>query len=139
MTFKVIGAICSLVIGSAFLVGCDQTPKDEPGKKTENAKPEAVKPADKTTPTAELEKGKPAPTQVTAPGKNEPPKEDVKVVVYKNDKGEILCPVMNKVIKSEKDAVSFQDYKGVRYYFCCGECPEKFKADPEKYIKKPAK
>jgi YHS domain-containing protein len=34
---------------------------------------------------------------------------------------------------SESMAVSYQDYNGKRYYFCCGDCPEKFKAEPSKY------
>jgi YHS domain-containing protein len=38
----------------------------------------------------------------------------------------------------------YADYKGNRYFFCCGGCPEAFKAHPEKYaksdhIKTPAK
>lgn len=43
------------------------------------------------------------------------------------------CPVMegnpiNKAI--------FVEYKGKKVYFCCKACPEKFLADPEKYIAK---
>jgi YHS domain-containing protein len=54
--------------------------------------------------------------------------------VYKNDKGEMICPVSGEVIKSVKDAAGFQDYKGMRYYFCCTMCPPKFKADPDKFV-----
>lgn len=54
--------------------------------------------------------------------------------VYKNAKGEIICPVTGEVIKSAKDAAGFEDYKGKRYYFCCSMCPPKFKADPDKYV-----
>jgi YHS domain-containing protein len=61
---------------------------------------------------------------------------DGKLVANRNGEGRLLCPVMGNVIKSEKDAVGYQDYKGVRYYFCCGMCPPKFKADPTKYAKK---
>jgi YHS domain-containing protein len=50
--------------------------------------------------------------------------------VFVNDKGEPVCPVTGDVI-SEKG--SYADYKGVRYYFCCDDCPPKFKKDPEKY------
>ena len=29
-----------------------------------------------------------------------------------------------------------EEYKGGHYYFCSAECHAKFKADPEKYVKK---
>ncbi len=29
----------------------------------------------------------------------------------------------------------YADYKGKRYFFCCGGCPQAFKADPAKYAK----
>ncbi len=57
-------------------------------------------------------------------------------VAYTNAEGKLLCPVMNSVIASKEDAISYQDYEGKRYYFCCGGCPEKFKAEPAKYAKK---
>jgi len=28
------------------------------------------------------------------------------------------------------------DYKGERVYFCCAGCPDTFKKNPEKYMKK---
>ena len=31
-----------------------------------------------------------------------------------------------------------EEYKGTTYYFCCAGCAIKFKADPEKYLAKPA-
>jgi len=31
----------------------------------------------------------------------------------------------------------FADYKGNRYFFCCGGCPEEFKKNPAKYAKNP--
>ncbi|PKL15872.1 MAG: YHS domain-containing protein [Spirochaetae bacterium HGW-Spirochaetae-5] len=34
------------------------------------------------------------------------------------------------------DKSRFADYKGNRIYFCCSSCPEDFKKDPEKYVKK---
>lgn len=58
------------------------------------------------------------------------------VKIYKDDKGKVLCPIMVSTIDSVEQSVGFQDYKGVRYYFCCDMCPEKFKANPEKYIPK---
>ena len=29
----------------------------------------------------------------------------------------------------------YADYKGHRYFFCCGGCPSEFKANPAKYAK----
>ena len=42
------------------------------------------------------------------------------------------CPVMGDPI----DKKYYVDYQGKRVYFCCSLCPPKFKADPEKYMKK---
>jgi YHS domain-containing protein len=42
------------------------------------------------------------------------------------------CPVMGgKINKS-----IYTDYSGKRIYFCCNACPEPFKKEPEKYMKK---
>jgi len=43
------------------------------------------------------------------------------------------CPVMegNPINKN-----IFVEYKGKKVYFCCKACPEKFLADPNKYIAK---
>jgi YHS domain-containing protein len=43
-----------------------------------------------------------------------------------------ICPVMGG--KTDKK-ISYQ-YKDKKYYFCCPECIEVFRKDPEKYIKK---
>jgi len=54
---------------------------------------------------------------------------------------EIACAVMtgNKVnIASATKKKMFADYKGRRYFFCCGGCPEAFKKDPAKYKKSPS-
>lgn len=40
------------------------------------------------------------------------------------------CPVMGGDIDKEV----YADYRGVRIYFCCPPCIEKFKANPDKYI-----
>jgi len=42
------------------------------------------------------------------------------------------CPVMGYKVD---DKIS-TEYKGKRVAFCCKECIEKFKAEPEKYMKK---
>lgn len=50
----------------------------------------------------------------------------------------IKCAVMtgNTVnIKAATASKMYADYKGNRYYFCCGMCPEAFKKDPAKYAK----
>jgi YHS domain-containing protein len=43
------------------------------------------------------------------------------------------CPVMEG---NPIDKAIFVEYKGKKVYFCCKACPEKFLADPEKYISK---
>lgn len=46
------------------------------------------------------------------------------------------CLVMDNVpIKRD----IYLDYQGQRIYFCCHDCPEKFKKDPEKYLEKAEK
>ena len=42
------------------------------------------------------------------------------------------CPVMGGEINKEL----YVDYMGKRIYFCCTGCPETFKKEPEKYLKK---
>jgi YHS domain-containing protein len=42
------------------------------------------------------------------------------------------CPVMGGAI----DKAIFTEYKGKKVYFCCKDCVEKFKANPEKYVAK---
>jgi YHS domain-containing protein len=43
------------------------------------------------------------------------------------------CPVMEG---NPIDKTLFVEYKGQKVYFCCKGCPEKFLADPEKYVAK---
>jgi YHS domain-containing protein len=43
-----------------------------------------------------------------------------------------LCPVMGNEINPDV----FIEYKGVKIYFCCWGCDDKFLADPERYIPK---
>ncbi|MHB8635432.1 MAG: YHS domain-containing protein [Fimbriimonadaceae bacterium] len=52
----------------------------------------------------------------------------------------ISCAVMsgNKVnIAKATKAHQYADYKGNRYFFCCGDCPSAFKKNPAKYAKAP--
>lgn len=52
---------------------------------------------------------------------------------------ELPCAVMSshkvKIADATKNKM-FADYKGRRYFFCCGGCPDAFKANPAKYAKK---
>jgi YHS domain-containing protein len=52
---------------------------------------------------------------------------------FKNDKGELVCPVMGTVIANPSAASGSEVYEGKTYHFCCGLCPPMFKADPKKY------
>ena len=52
---------------------------------------------------------------------------------FRNAKGQLACPVMKTVIASPAKAVGFSDYKGTRYYFCCGGCKPAFDKSPAKY------
>ena len=50
----------------------------------------------------------------------------------------MTCAVMskNKVdIAKATAAHMYADYKGRRYFFCCGGCPAEFKKDPAKFAK----
>lgn len=102
-----------LAVAAVVLVGC--------------AKPEETA-SEPTTPPATSKPDTTASTNET--------KSDATPVAYRNANGDLLCPVMNTTVKSEADAVGFEDFEGTRYYFCCGACPDKFKADPAKYAKK---
>ena len=54
---------------------------------------------------------------------------------YLKDANEqVTCPVSGETI-AKSDAFGSMEYKGKTYYFCCAGCQDKFKADPEKYIK----
>ncbi|XNZ00736.1 hypothetical protein ACL90Y_01610 [Micrococcus luteus] len=47
------------------------------------------------------------------------------------------CPVMvgTPVVKAEAEAAGlFRDYKGERYWLCCGSCGPLFDADPDRYV-----
>ena len=58
-------------------------------------------------------------------------------VAHRDEKGELLCPVMKSVVASKEAAAGFADHGGKRYYFCCAMCPDKFKADPKAYVANP--
>lgn len=53
-------------------------------------------------------------------------------------KTKVKCAVMpshSVEIASATKRKMFSDYKGRRYFFCCGGCVPKFKKDPAKYAK----
>lgn len=70
------------------------------------------------------------------PTGQDPGKTSTEPQANTNEKGELVCPVMKKVIASVEDAQGFQDYEGKRYYFCCAMCPPQFKKDPAKFATK---
>lgn len=47
-------------------------------------------------------------------------------------KAQATCPVMGGPINREV----FADHEGKRVYFCCPDCIEAFKKEPQKYLKK---
>ena len=62
--------------------------------------------------------------------------EIVEANVWITDSGEkrFICPVMGGegVVDS---TTLFTEVDGKRYYHCCAGCPDKFKANPSKYLK----
>lgn len=60
---------------------------------------------------------------------------DSALPAYRNEDGELLCPVMEVILDSEDVAEGFQDYKGVRYWFSTAESAAMFRDDPEKFAK----
>lgn len=55
-----------------------------------------------------------------------------------NAEAQFVCPIMGSLVdkKEAEEKGLIREYKGEKYYFCCGGCPEKFDNDPENYIKK---
>lgn len=54
-----------------------------------------------------------------------------------NSTSALTCPVMkgDSVNKEEAEKNGWvREYKGKKYYFCCGSCPEDFDKNPEQYI-----
>ncbi|MHC4444994.1 MAG: heavy metal-binding domain-containing protein [Planctomycetota bacterium] len=45
---------------------------------------------------------------------------------------QVRCPIMGGVVNPKV----FSEHKGQRIYYCCPGCDRKFKADPDKYLKK---
>jgi len=48
---------------------------------------------------------------------------------------DVTCPVMTDEKFKVSAATPVIDYKGKAYFMCCNGCPQKFMANPEKYVK----
>lgn len=116
--------LISVPAAIALLIGCSG------GGDASDAASQADAPAPKKVEATPFPGGAPSQDQKDA---SEPAKAktDEQLVVFKMD-NKVVCPVMGSDIKSPEDA-KYQDYNGVRYYFCCDDCPPQFKADPAKY------
>ena len=59
--------------------------------------------------------------------------------VSKSAKHVMTCPISGDKVDMDKATKThmYADYKGNRYFFCCGDCPPAFKKNPAKYAKKP--
>ncbi len=64
-----------------------------------------------------------------------PQQPSLKLTVYRNASGKLMCPVMDVPIESEERAFGFADWKGKRYYFCCDGCPMVFDKNKDTYAK----
>lgn len=51
-----------------------------------------------------------------------------------NPDDKVTCPVTGETFK-KKNAFAVYEYKGKKYYMCCGMCVKPFTSDPEKYAK----
>ncbi len=59
--------------------------------------------------------------------------------VFIPDRESLVCPVMKNKSESHAATAGYDDFEGVRYYFCCPGCEEAFANDPAKYAKTVAK
>lgn len=57
------------------------------------------------------------------------------VVVRAEETGSLACPVLGTKIDTVAKDTLFSDYKGARYYFCCGACKPQFDKDQDKVLK----
>ncbi|MDD4050523.1 MAG: YHS domain-containing protein [candidate division Zixibacteria bacterium] len=64
----------------------------------------------------------------------DPPAKETPKEAPKQLHNQTICPVMGSKI----DSTVYIDIQGQRVYFCCKGCPDKMKADPDKYFKKAA-
>ena len=52
---------------------------------------------------------------------------------FKDANGRLACPVMGDVVESAAESSGYADYEGVRYYFCCSSCAERFAQNPSAF------
>jgi YHS domain-containing protein len=106
--------LAGLLVASFALSGCPRTQSPDAGSPTSAGPPPA--PA-KTAPEA-------APAALEAPAN---------IGNAKNADGAYVCPVMGNALTELKKELSVE-HEGKVYFFCCAGCPEKFQADPAKYL-----
>jgi YHS domain-containing protein len=79
----------------------------------------------------------PAPATPATPSASSAPSSDVKAPGDAKIGDRTRCPVSGEEFTVTADS-PHADYQGKTYYFCCPHCPEKFQADPSKYLGKPS-
>ena len=105
------------VLAVAALTGCPKAGGPDTG---------AVAPETSSTSAPAPAPDSPTPTDITATA-------PANIGNGKDAEGNYVCPVMGTKLTKFDETLS-AEHNGKVYYFCCGGCPEKFKADPEKYI-----
>lgn len=112
------------LVGMGLLVACSQPapqppkmaemPPAQPSAADSPGGPKAAKTAEVPSPTKTMEPSPAAGADELPPGANK------------------LCPVMGGKAKKQYHV----EYKGRTIYFCCDGCPQKFTANPAKYMAK---
>ena len=111
--------ISGIVLTGLFISwGCEKAP--EPPKATETTETPKAPEAPKVE--------TPAPTGTVKPPVLNHTITDAEVGQ------KVKCPVMGTELTVTKETLS-AEYNGKVYYFCCGGCPDEFKADPDKFAK----
>ena len=118
-------ALVALCVGVVVLAGCPK-PAVEPQGAPGADQPKAATP------------GMPGSAQMPgadakAPAEEAKPAADEAKPAASGDLAS--CPVLGTTMP--KDQMIKYEHEGKTYYFCCQDCVDKFKADPEKYIKNP--
>jgi len=101
--------LAALLVTTLTLAGCPRAPSTDAPSTPTVAAPAAAK-------AAQPEPGVPA-----------------NIGNGRNADGKYVCPVMGTALTKLDPKLSFE-YEGKVYYFCCDGCPQKFRADPAKYI-----
>lgn len=72
-------------------------------------------------------------SQAAEPAVPAEPAKQATLVDFKNEKGELVCPVTGEEIADKTKAAGHKDYNGKTYYFCCKMCPPLFDKEPAKF------